>query len=140
VLVDRCSDGIKFSGVYFLVKKKILLVDDEPDIRTIVTARLAAMGFEVLVATNGQEGLDLARKESPDAILLDLMLPKLDGYKVCRMLKFDKAFEKIPVVIFSAKGSEADKKLGEQAGADAYMVKPFDLKLFTQTIQRLIGA
>ena len=121
------------------MKKKILLVDDEPNVQTIVSARLAAMGFEVLIAQDGQEGLDLARKESPDAILLDLMLPKLDGYKVCRMLKFDKALENIPVIIFSAKGSDADKKLAEKAGADAYMVKPFDLNLFTQTIQKLMG-
>ena len=121
------------------MKKKILLVDDEPDILTIVGERLAALGFEMLIARDGQEGLDLARKESPDAILLDLMLPKLNGYKVCRMLKFDKAYEHIPVIIFSAKGSDADKKLAEQAGADAYLVKPFDFKLFTQTIQKLTG-
>ncbi len=121
------------------MKKKILLVDDEPDIQVIISGRLTALGFEVLIAKDGQEGLDLARKESPDVILLDLMLPKLDGYKVCRMLKFDKAFENIPVVIFSAKGSDADKKLAEQVGADAYMVKPFDLKLFTETIRKLTG-
>ncbi len=121
------------------MKKKILVVDDEPDVQAIVGARLAAMGFEILTAKDGQEGLDLARKEFPDVVLLDLMLPKLDGYKVCRMLKFDKAFERIPVIIFSAKGSDADKKLAEEAGADAYMIKPFDLQLFTQTIQKLTG-
>ncbi len=122
------------------MKKRILLVDDEPNVQMTVSARLTAMGFEVLLAQDGQEGLDLARKEFPDAILLDLMLPKLDGYKVCRMIKFDKAFENIPVIIFSAKGSDADKKLAEQAGADAYMVKPFDPQLFMQTIQKLTGA
>ena len=120
------------------MKKKVLLVDDEPDIQEIIGARLAVLNFEVLIAKDGQEGLDLARKEFPDAILLDLMLPKLDGYKVCRMLKFDKAFEHIPIIIFSARGSDADKKLAEQVGADAYMVKPFDMKTFTQTIQRLL--
>ncbi len=121
------------------MKKRILLVDDEPDIRTIVSTRLVALGFEVLLASDGQEGLDLARREFPDAILLDLMLPKLDGYKICRMLKFDKAFENIPVIIFSAKGSDMDRKLAEQAGADAYLTKPFDIKVFTETIQRLTG-
>jgi DNA-binding response OmpR family regulator len=121
------------------MKKKILLVDDEPDIQTIVGGRLTALGFEVMMAKDGQEGLDLARKEAPDLIVLDLMLPKLDGYKVCRMLKFDKTYENIPIIIFSAKGSDADKKLATQAGANAYMVKPFDLNLFTQTIQKLIG-
>lgn len=121
------------------MKKKILVVDDEPSVLMIVSARLTAMGFEVLTAQDGQEGLDLARKESPDAILLDLMLPRLDGYKVCRILKFDKTFGSIPVIIFSAKGSDADKKLAEQAGADAYMVKPLNPQLFTQTIQKLTG-
>lgn len=121
------------------MKKKILLVDDETDIQIIVKARLEALGFEVLVAKDGQEGLDLARKELPDLVVLDLMLPKLDGHKVCRLLKFDKVFENIPVIIFSAKGGETDKKLAEQMGADAYITKPFDIKLFTQTIQRLTG-
>lgn len=121
------------------MKRKILLVDDEPGIQVVIRARLADQGYEVVIAKDGQEGLDLARSESPDLVLLDLMLPKLDGYKVCRMLKFDKAFENIPIVIFSARGSDADKKLAEQVGADAYMVKPFDMDLFTKTVQRLLG-
>jgi two-component system, OmpR family, alkaline phosphatase synthesis response regulator PhoP len=122
------------------MKKKILLVDDEPNTLVTVSARLVAMGFEVLTAQDGQDGLDIARKESPDVILLDLMLPRLDGYKVCRMLKLDKTIANIPVIIFSAKGSDADKKLAEQAGADAYIVKPFDPPLFIQTIQKLTKA
>ena len=119
--------------------KKILVIDDEPEIQVIITARLESLGYKVLIAKDGQEGLALAREESPDAILLDLMLPKLDGYKVCRMLKFDKAYDYIPIIIFSARGSEADKKLAEQVGADAYMIKPFDVNIFTQTLQRLLG-
>ena len=121
------------------MKKRILLVDDSPLVLEMNKAQLEEAGYEVLIASDGQEGLDLARKESLDAILLDLMLPKLDGYKVCRMLKFDKAFEHIPVIIFSAKESDADKKLAEQAGANAYMVKPFDLELFNRTIEKLAG-
>ncbi len=121
------------------MKKKILLVDDEPEIQLIISARLSAAGYEVIIAKDGQEGLDMARAESPDVILLDLMIPKIDGFKVCRMLKFDKAFENIPVIIFSARGSDADKKLAEQVGANAYLVKPFNLDLFAQMIQRLLG-
>jgi len=119
------------------VKQKILVVDDSSLVREMNKAQLEEAGYEVLLAQDGQEGLALAREASPDAILLDLMLPKLDGYKVCRILKFDKDFEHIPVIIFSAKESDSDKKLAEQSGADAYMVKPFNLELFTQTIQRL---
>ena len=121
------------------MKKKILLVDDEPEIQVIISSRLTAAGYDVVIAKDGQEGLNMARSESPDAILLDLMIPKIDGFKVCRMLKFDKNFENIPVIIFSARGSEADKKLAEQVGANAYLVKPFNLELFAETIQRLLG-
>ena len=121
------------------MKKKILLVDDEPEIQVIIRSRLTAAGYDVIIAQDGQEGLDMARSEAPDAVLLDLMIPKLDGFKVCRMLKFDKAFENIPVIIFSARGSDADKKMAEQVGANAYMVKPFNLEVFFQTIQRLLG-
>ena len=119
------------------MKKRVLLVDDNPDDQMLANERLMLMGFDVLIAKDGQEGLDLARKESPDVILLDLMLPKLDGYKVCRMLKFDKAFEHIPVIIFSAKGSSEDKELAQKTGADGYMDKPFNPKLFLKTIQEL---
>jgi two-component system, OmpR family, alkaline phosphatase synthesis response regulator PhoP len=121
------------------MKRKILVVDDEPEIVAILCARLGALGYETVSARDGQEGLNLARSEAPDAILLDLMLPKLDGYKVCRMLKFDKSFENMPVIILSAKGSDADKKLAEQVGADAYLVKPFDVETFNKTILRLLG-
>ena len=119
--------------------KRILLVDDEEDIVTVVSARLTAMGYEVLTAADGQQALDVARREAPDLILLDLMLPKLDGYKVCRMLKFDKAYENIPIVIFSAKASEADKKLASDAGADGYISKPFEAGLFSETLKKHLG-
>ncbi|MBU9889173.1 MAG: response regulator [Candidatus Omnitrophica bacterium] len=122
------------------MKKKILLVDDEPDIRLLMTARLNYMGYDVVTAGDGQEGLNLARKESPDLILLDLMLPKLDGYKVCRMLKFDKAYGHIPVVIFSSRGSEEDKKLAAEVGADGYMIKPFQEQELVSTLQKFFGA
>ena len=117
--------------------KKILLVDDSEVVRDMSKAQLEDAGYEVVVAKDGQEGLDLARKVAPDVILLDLMLPRLDGYKVCRLLKFDKLYEDIPVIIMSAKESEADKKIAEQAGANGYMVKPFDLELFNRTVQNL---
>jgi DNA-binding response OmpR family regulator len=118
--------------------KRVLLVDDEEDILTVVSARLSSMGYEVLTAADGQQALDVARRESPDLILLDLMLPKLDGYKVCRMLKFDKAYENIPIVIFSAKASDADKKMASDAGADGYLSKPFDLKVFAETLKKFL--
>ena len=117
--------------------KKILVVDDSPLSIEMSKAQLEGAGYLVLTAKDGQEALDVAREEMPDGILLDLMLPILDGHKVCRMLKFDKSFENIPVIIFSAKDSAEDKRLAEQAGADLFMVKPLDLTLFNETIRKL---
>ncbi len=119
--------------------KRILVVDDEEDILAVVSARLDTMGFEVLTAADGQQALDVVRRESPDLILLDLMLPKLDGYKVCRMLKFDKTFEHIPIVVFSATASNSDKKLAAEAGADAYLEKPIDMKAFSETVKKFLN-
>jgi DNA-binding response OmpR family regulator len=119
-------------------KKKILIIEDEPDIQVLVSHRLIAMGFETLAAADGQMGLDLARKEVPDLILLDLMLPKIDGFKVCRMLKFDKACENIPIIIFSSRCYEADRKLAEQVGANAFLAKPFEWEAFTALIKKYV--
>ena len=113
------------------VKKKRLVIEDEPDIQTLISHRLSAMGYETLVASDGQMGLNMARKEVPDLILLDLMLPKIDGFKVCRMLKFDKTCEHIPIIIFSSRCAEADRKLAEQVGANAFLAKPFEWEVFT---------
>ncbi len=121
------------------MKKKVLFVEDESQIREIILARLTAMDFEVVVAKDGREGLRLVRTERPNMVLLDLILPKLDGYKLCRMIKFDTTLEHIPVIICSALGSDEDKKLAEQAGADAYMIKPFDMDLFVSLVQKLTG-
>jgi DNA-binding response OmpR family regulator len=84
-------------------------------------------GYNVLVASNGEEGLNLARQEKPDLILLDLMLPKLDGYKVCRLLKFDERYKHIPILMLTAKTQEKDKILGKETGANEYITKPFDM-------------
>lgn len=121
-------------------KKKILLVDDEQDMVYAVKMQLEAGGFRVLTAQDGQEGLDKARKENPDLIILDLMLPRIDGYKVCRMLKFDEKYKKIPVIIYTARAQEADEKLGYEVGADAYLTKPFDPKKLLAKINELLNS
>jgi len=104
-----------------------------------VTFRLEANGYEVLPAYDGQEGLDKARKEKPDLIILDLMLPKMDGYKVCRMLKFDEKYKKIPIIMFTARAQETDKEMGEEVGADAYITKPFEPQALLAKIEELLG-
>ncbi|MCX8118579.1 MAG: response regulator [Desulfobacterota bacterium] len=108
-------------------QKKILVVDDELDLVETLRFSLELEGFEVLVAHNGEDGLNLARKENPDLILLDLMLPKLDGYKVCRLLKFDERYKHIPILMLTAKTQEKDKAMGLETGANEYITKPFDM-------------
>src|SRR3972149_7273219 len=107
--------------------RKILLVDDEVDLVETVRFSLEGEGYQVLVSFNGEDALNKARKETPDLILLDLMLPKLDGYKVCRLLKFDERYKHIPILMLTAKTQEKDKATGLQTGANEYITKPFDI-------------
>ena len=118
--------------------KKILLVDDEDNIVTILEARLIANGYDVVTASDGQDGLAKARAENPDLIILDVMLPKIDGFKVCRMLKFDDQYKHIPIILFSARTQDSDLDTGKQQGADAYITKPFQPEVLLAKIKELI--
>ncbi len=107
--------------------KKILVVDDEVDLVETVRFPLELEGYDVLVSYNGEDALNQARKEKPDLIVLDLILPKLDGYKVCRLLKFDERYKHIPILMLTAKTQEKDRALGMETGADEYITKPFEM-------------
>ncbi len=121
-----------------MAKNKILVVDDEADLVETLKVRLEVSGYDVLVASDGQQGLKMARTENPDLLILDLMLPKLDGYRVCRMLKFDEKYKDIPIILFSARVQESDVKMGEEQGADAYVTKPFEPKALLAKIDELL--
>ena len=121
-----------------MAKNKILVVDDEADLVETLKFRLEISGYDVSTALDGQEGLKKARTENPDLVILDLMLPKLDGYRVCRMLKFDEKYKDIPIILFSARVQESDIKMGEEQGADAYITKPFDPKALLAKIDELL--
>lgn len=118
--------------------KRILVVDDEINIVMVLEARLTGSGYEVITASDGQEGLQKARAEKPDLIILDVMLPKIDGYKVCRMLKSDEVYRGIPIILLSARTQESDKEIGWQQGADRYLTKPFRPEELLQTIEELL--
>jgi len=119
-------------------KRRILIVDDEQELVSMIKMRLAAAGYDTLEAYDGQDALAKARKENPDLIILDLMLPKMDGYKVCRMLKFDEKYKKIPIIMLTARMQDSDKETGIEVGADAYMTKPFDSQLLLAKIEELL--
>ena len=122
-----------------MMAKRILIVDDEPYIVKMVESRLKANGYEVLSALDGQAGLDRAKQERPDLIILDLMLPKIDGYRVCATLKHDTRYQKIPVLLFTARASEEDERIGiEDCKADAYLTKPFEAQTLLKKIQEML--
>jgi phosphate regulon transcriptional regulator PhoB len=106
-------------------KGKILIVEDDHDIAEMVEYNLKEEGYEALSAFNGEEGVKLAKKENPDLIILDIMLPIIDGFEVCRILKKEQITAEIPVIILSAKSQETDKIVGLELGADDYVTKPF---------------
>lgn len=105
--------------------QKILVVDDEPSIVRPLTFILKKNGYKVLTASNGEEGLQVARAEKPDLIFLDVMMPKKNGYEVCRELKQDAELQGIYVIILTARGVELSEEEQEQVQADEYMTKPF---------------
>jgi DNA-binding response OmpR family regulator len=117
---------------------RILVVDDEPDLIRVLEFGLKASGYAVEVAADGQEGLKKAREIKPDVILLDLMLPKLDGYKVCRLLKFDDRFKHIPIIILSARTQEGDQTLALEMGANRFVTKPYDFTEILGYIETLL--
>lgn len=106
-------------------KKKILLIEDEPEFRQAIRMRLEANGYEMIEAADGVAGLEAARNQSPDLIILDVMMPKLDGFTVARLLKSDAVNKRIPLVMLTVMSQAKDLKRGEAAGADAYLTKPF---------------
>ncbi len=118
--------------------KKILVTDDSPTIVAMIKELLGSNGYSVVTASDGQEALEVTKKEAPDLIILDLMLPKVDGYKVCAMLKFDKNYSKIPIIILTARAGESDKELGVEVHADAYVTKPFDPDAFLAKVKEFI--
>ncbi|OGX08695.1 MAG: hypothetical protein A2Z88_11565 [Omnitrophica WOR_2 bacterium GWA2_47_8] len=118
--------------------KKVLIVDDGVTVIGLMEEKLTNSGYDVITATNGLEGINMAQKENPDLVLLDVMMPKLDGLKVCRMLKFDRKFQNIPVVLLSALRREDDRALGREVGANAYLSKPLETPSLLQTMKELL--
>lgn len=106
------------------MNKKILIIDDDPNNRNIVRIRLETLGETVIEAANGQEGLEKAEAEKPDIIILDVSMPQLDGWEVCKRLKDKEKTKKIPVIMLTAKALEIEVLRGWEAGADEYLIKP----------------
>ena len=117
---------------------RILVVDDEPDAIELIRFNLKASGYEVLTAEDGEEALAKARKFSPDMILLDVMLPEIDGLEVCKILRRDPATAPLPIIMLTAKASEIDRVLGLEFGADDYVTKPFSPRELMLRVRNLL--
>ncbi|MBI2345430.1 MAG: response regulator [Deltaproteobacteria bacterium] len=115
-------------------KKRILIIDDEPDLVEVLRDGLEAQGYIVTTAGDGEAGLAAARTDSPNAILLDIAMPKIDGYEVCRLLKADPVLGKIPIIMISAKAQAEDIRQGKAAGADEYLPKPLQMRGLLKTL------
>ncbi|NOR38805.1 MAG: response regulator [Candidatus Thorarchaeota archaeon] len=120
-------------------RKKILVVDDERITTQLVQAFLEPEGFEVVLAYDGVEALEVARAEKPDLILLDIVLPRKDGFDVCEELRSDPDFKDVRILMFTAKGLSQDVERGRQVGADEYIIKPFSGKNLLAIIKKQLG-
>jgi DNA-binding response OmpR family regulator len=120
-------------------EKKILIVDDEHDFVDLVKLRLENNNYQVLTAYDGEEALNIAAQEKPDLVLLDILMPKIDGIKVCQKLKNNPLTAGIAVVVLTAKDRPEDIKIAKQAGSDEYIVKPFDDQTLLFSIKQLLN-
>ena len=118
--------------------RRVLVVDDERSIRLLCRVNLSASGIDVLEADNGTTALELARRERPDLVLLDVMMPDLDGWTVARELADDERTREIPIVFLTARAEAADKRMGQQLGGVGYVVKPFDPVTIGEFVERVI--
>jgi CheY-like chemotaxis protein len=119
-------------------RKRVLIVEDQAAIIRMLRMRLEANNYEVIAAADGQEGLEKAHKESPDLIILDIMLPKMNGYKVCQLLKADPKYNAIPIIISSGRTPQEIRKVGQEVGADAYVSKPFEAEALLSKMKELL--
>lgn len=120
------------------MRKKVLIVDDEPNIVAALEYLLEKSGYEVMVAANGEEGLALVERFRPDLVLLDVMMPRIDGYEVCRRMRERPECNDIKIVMLSAKGREVEVRKGVSLGADLYVTKPFSSTELVARIDSLL--
>ncbi|MCF7854189.1 MAG: response regulator [Candidatus Pacebacteria bacterium] len=121
-----------------MARERILVVDDERDIRELVSYNLMKDGYQVISVATGEEAITKTRSELPDLIVLDLMLPGVDGLDVCKLLKNDPTTAGIPIIMLTAKGEEADVVTGLEVGSDDYMVKPFSPRVLTARVRAVL--
>ncbi len=119
--------------------KTVLIVDDEPNIVVPIEFLMEQNGYSVLVAGSGEEALEIIAKHNPDLVLLDIMLPGIDGYEVCEIMRLDPKWQKIKIIFLTAKGRDVDVAKGMVLGADAYVIKPFSNVEIIENVRKLLN-
>ena len=117
----------------------ILVADDEEDLRELVAYRLTRSGYEVIAAVDGQEAWQLARERVPDLMVLDVMMPRLDGYELTRRVRAEEALRSVPVILLTARSQESDVSRGFEVGADDYLKKPFSPDELVARVRAVLG-
>lgn len=121
-----------------MAQEKVIIVDDEEHIQELIKFNLENMGYKVLCSGNGIEALKLVKNEHPDLVLLDLMLPGMDGFEVCKEIRKDNNISNIPIIMITAKGEELDRILGLELGADDYITKPFSVRELNARVKAVL--
>lgn len=119
--------------------KQVLLVEDDLFSAETLKCALEAKGYDVSLATNGKDALNMVNDDMPQLIILDVMMPKMDGYHFCRLIKFNARYKHIPIIIVSSKIQDSDRELGLACGADEYITKPYDLNMLITTVEESLG-
>lgn len=122
------------------VKRRVLIVDDEPSIAKILRKQMEVAGFDVSVAVDGEEGLAKIRDGRPELVILDVMLPKMNGHQVCSTVKQDPELKVIPILMLTAKAQRQDQEEAKTCGAEAYLTKPFQLDELLEKVRGLLGS
>ena len=138
-LMKKAEEDLKSGKNSISSQKTILIIDDEEDLSSMISFRLKGAGFGTIVANSGIRGIELAKENKPDLILLDLMMPEVDGFEVSRRLKLDPATKDVPVIIFSALGNKNTKESIEKLGAAGFVEKPFEPDFLVDKINKLLG-
>jgi len=121
-------------------RKQVLVVDDDPLVVKILKEPLQKEGYHVRVASHGLEALKQVKDSRPDLIILDILMPMLDGFKTARLLKFDKRYKDIPIIVLTSRATEGERKMGEQVGANEFLYKPFRLPNVLNIVKRYLNA
>lgn len=120
-------------------KKTLLIIDDDQELVSLLKMRFELEGYNILTAYDGEDGLHAAREKKPDLVILDVMMPQMDGFHVCRLLKFDLKTDRTPIILLTARTTPKDQTIGQDVGSNFYLTKPFEFEELRNSVQKLLA-